>query len=202
MPNRQNGGRRHDILSATIEHIRTRGIAATRPADIASSLGISTALVFYHFGTIENLIIEAFSAAAERDLERLEALRAEGSAVNRLSAVLRFYAPTEDAAGWVLWIESWAASLHDDNLRKVAQNLDLRWRDVVEEIIREGVAEGGFDCPDPRGAAWRITSLLDGLAIQVVARRGTLRPEDLTQWVHEMVARELGIAVEKLTALV
>ncbi|WHT15871.1 TetR family transcriptional regulator C-terminal domain-containing protein [Crossiella sp. CA-258035] len=202
MSNRQNGGRRHDILSATIEHIRTRGIAATRPADIAASLGISTALVFYHFGTIENLIAEAFSAAAEHDLARLAELRAAGNALTRLAAVLRFYAPTGDATGWVLWIEGWAASLHDDNLRKVAQNLDLRWREAVEELINEGVAEGAFVCPDPRGAAWRMTSLLDGLAVQLVARQGTVRPEDLTGWLHEAVARELGISADKLGALV
>ena len=60
-------------------------------------------------------------------------------------------------------------------------------------IIREGVADGSFRCPDPSAAAWRILSLLDGLALQVVAHGTTISRADVDAWATE--AAEAGARV-------
>ena len=187
--------RRDEILAATLDQVRERGIAGTRAAEIAKALGISTALIFYHFGTIENLVAEAFAAAAERDLAALDRIirTTGGTAGKRLRAVLRQYGPTGDASGWTLWIEAWAAGLRDPTLGGVAQRLDLRWREAAAELIVEGVATGEFRCADPRAAAWRLTSLLDGLAVQLVVRRGAVTRRDVTSWLDGALKAELGV---------
>jgi AcrR family transcriptional regulator len=187
--------RRDEILAATLDQIREHGIAGTRAAEIAKSLGVSTALIFYHFGTIENLVAEAFGAAAEADLAALEHTlrKTGGSAEKRLRAVLRQYGPTGDAAGWTLWIEAWAAGLRDPDLGGVAQRLDLRWRETVAALIVEGVATREFRCDDPRGTAWRLTSLLDGLAVQLVVRRGAITKREFAAWLETTLKTELGI---------
>jgi AcrR family transcriptional regulator len=186
--------RREEIISTTLDVIQRQGLPAVRTANLASALGVSTALIFYHFSTLENLIATAFDHAAERDLERLaEARSGPGTALARLGEVLRMYGPTGDASGWTLWIEGWAASLRDPVLRELSQRLDLRWREAVTDLIAEGVAAGEFRCPDPRGAAWRITALLDGLAVQLVVRHGTLSEDEMAAWVRQAVARELDI---------
>ncbi|MCR6487585.1 TetR/AcrR family transcriptional regulator [Amycolatopsis sp. OK19-0408] len=185
--------RREEIVLAALEQIRTQGIAGVRAADIARVLGVSTALIFYHFGTLETLIIEAFRQAAERNLAVLRAeLNRAGPVRARLTAVLALYGPTEPTAGWQLWIEAGAAALRDAELRDVVQRLDLRWRDAVVSLIAEGVAAGDFRCSDPRGAAWRLTALLDGLAVQFVARQDTVSAADCAQWVEQALAHELG----------
>jgi AcrR family transcriptional regulator len=187
--------RRQEIIDTTLDVIRRQGLPAVRTANLASALGVSTALIFYHFGTLEKLVAAAFEDAAGRDLERLDQARTGGgTALERLREVLRHYGPTGDAEGWKLWIEGWAAALRDPVLRDLTQRLDLRWREAVAELITEGVAAGEFRCAEPRAAAWRITALLDGLAVQLVVRRGTLTPEQVTAWVGEAVARELDIA--------
>jgi AcrR family transcriptional regulator len=194
MPRKPAPDRRQQIVGATLAAIREQGLPAVRTANVAATLGVSTSLIFYHFGTLENLIGEAFQYAAEQDLERLEKARGqEGTALRRLRAVLELYAPTGEAEGWTLWIEGWAASVRDPALRELTQRLDLRWREAVTELIAEGVAAGEFRCPDPRAAAWRTTALLDGLAVQLVARRDTLSRAEVTAWVDDVVARELGI---------
>jgi AcrR family transcriptional regulator len=187
--------RRDEILAATLDQVRERGIAGTRAAEIAKALGISTALIFYHFGTIENLVAEAFTAAAEKDLAALDRTlkNTGGSAEKRLRAVLRQYGPTGDAAGWTLWIEAWAAGLRDPALGGVAQRLDLRWRETVVALIVEGVATGEFRCADPRAVAWRLTSLLDGLAVQLVARRGAVTRREVTGWLDGALKAELSL---------
>jgi AcrR family transcriptional regulator len=112
--------RREELLRAAIEQIEARGVAAVRIADVAASLGVSNALVLYHFSTKEKLVAEAFRYAAEGDLAHLRKLIARRTtALRRLRAAVRWYAPTGQAKGWRLWIEGWAVSLRDPTLREV-----------------------------------------------------------------------------------
>jgi AcrR family transcriptional regulator len=186
--------RRQEIIDTTLEVIRQQGLPAARTANLAAALDISSALIFYHFGTLEKLVAEAFEYAAGLDLERLdEVRRADGTVTDRLRAVLRLYGPTGDAEGWKLWIEGWAAALHDPAIRELTQQFDLRWREAVADLIAEGVAAGEFQSADPSGAAWRVTALLDGLAVQLVVRRDTVTQEQVTAWVEQALAHELGI---------
>ena len=42
----------------------------------------------------------------------------------------------------------------------------------MAEVIRQGVERGEMTCSDPAGAAWRITAMLDGLAVQSTVHAG------------------------------
>jgi AcrR family transcriptional regulator len=188
-------------LRAAVEQIEARGVAAVRIADVASALGVSNALVLYHFSTKERLVAAAFAHAAEDDLARLRKLvRRRTTAVRRLRAAVRWYAPTGTAKGWRLWIEGWAAALREPVLRDVAQDLDRRWKAAITEVLAEGVAAGEFGCPDPGGAALRLTALLDGLAVQMTVYGGAVSRARAQKWVDEALARELGLEREALTA--
>jgi AcrR family transcriptional regulator len=185
--------RREELVLAALDQVRARGIAGVRAADVAKALDVSTALIFYHFGTLETLIIEAFRQAAEKNLASLRGeLDRGGPAGARLRAVLALYGPIRPGSNWQLWIEAGAAAMRDTELRAVLQRLDLRWRDAVITLIAEGVGGGEFCCPDPRGAAWRLTALLDGLAVQVFAREDTVTADDCVRWIEQAVAHELA----------
>lgn len=187
--------RREEILRATVAQIAERGVAAIRVADVATALGVSTALVFYHFRSKDRLVAEAFGYAARRDLDRLaEVAESRGTARQRLVRALRLYHPSGSAApGWRLWIDGWSAALREPELRRVCRRLDLRWRDTIAELIAEGVKAGEFDCPDPESAAWRITALIDGLSVQTTVHRGVLTRRKAEAWAYEQAARELGV---------
>ncbi|HZE34361.1 MAG TPA: TetR family transcriptional regulator C-terminal domain-containing protein [Actinoallomurus sp.] len=187
--------RREEILRATVAQIAERGVAAIRVADVATALGVSTALVFYHFRSKDRLVAEAFAYAARRDLDRLAQVAGSGgSARQRLVRALRLYHPSGSAApGWRLWIDGWSAALREPELRRVCRRLDLRWRDTIAGLITEGVAAGEFDCPDPEAAAWRITALIDGLSVQTTVHRGVLTRRKAEAWAYDQAARELGV---------
>lgn len=193
--------RREEILAATVSEVQRSGFASTRVADVASSLGISSALVFYHFETKDHLLAAAFAYAAERDLVRLDnALALPGSATDRLRAVLKLYSPAGSTSpGWALWVDAWAAALRSPDLRRVSRTLDLRWKETVAQIIVDGVAAKEFTCADPHASAWRITALIDGLAIQVTVHKGVLSRKEMTAWSAEQAARELGLPASALT---
>jgi AcrR family transcriptional regulator len=187
--------RREEILRATVAQIAERGVAAIRVADVATALGVSTALVFYHFRSKDRLVAEAFAFAARRDLDRLaEVAGSGGTARRRLVRALRLYHPSGSAApGWRLWIDGWSAALREPELRRVCRRLDLRWRDTIAGLIAEGVATGEFRCPDPEAAAWRITALIDGLSVQTTVHRGVLTRRKAEAWAYDQAARELGV---------
>ncbi|WP_175647698.1 TetR/AcrR family transcriptional regulator [Streptomyces cyaneochromogenes] len=193
--------RREELLRAAVEQIEARGVAAVRIADVASALGVSNALVLYHFATKEKLVAAAFTHAAEGDLGRLgRILGRRTTALRRLRAAVRWYAPTGQAKGWRLWIEGWAASLREPALQEVTRDLDRRWKAAITEVIAEGVAAGEFHCPDPTGTALRLTALLDGLAVQLTSYPGAVSRARAQEWVDETLARELGLEREALTA--
>ncbi|MFE6887833.1 TetR/AcrR family transcriptional regulator [Streptomyces sp. NPDC057694] len=193
--------RREELLRAAIEQIEVRGVAAVRIADVASALGVSNALVLYHFSTKEKLVSAAFTYAAEDDLAHLRKLLGRRTtALKRLRAAVRWYAPTGQAKGWRLWIEGWAVALREPALREVTGGLDKQWKAALAEVVAEGVAAGEFSCPDPMATALRLTALLDGLAVQMTTYGGAVSRARTQEWVDEALARELGLERAQLTS--
>jgi BetI-type transcriptional repressor, C-terminal len=74
----------------------------------------------------------------------------------------------------------------------VSRQLDLRWKQTLAAVIREGVAAGEFTCPDPDATAWRLTALLDGLGVQVTVHR-SVPDTRLVDWVRSAAAAELAV---------
>jgi len=190
--------RREEILSTTVELLDKLGLASTRVADVAVALDVSPALVFYHFGTKDDLVAEAFAHAVERDLRRLEKA-ASGSTdpVERLRRVLRLYGPTGRATGWRIWIDAWAVAQRDGHIRKVLKRLDHQWQDILRSVVDDGVASGAFTCPDPEATVARLSALVDGLSVAAVVHR-TVTREQLRNWVAAQLAVELGVDVATL----
>jgi AcrR family transcriptional regulator len=190
--------RREEILSATIDLLDRIGLAATRVTDVADELGISASLVFYHFGTKDALVADAFARAVERDLARLDEASVAGvDPGDRLRRVLRLYGPTGAATGWRLWIDAWALAQREPGIRTVLRRMDRRWCAALREVVEEGVEQGTFTCPDPTATVTRVSALLDGLSVATLVYRTTTRSQ-MRSWVAGAVATELGVDVSTL----
>lgn len=190
--------RREEILAAAEAEVRRRGFARTRVADVAEALGVSTALVFYHFGTKERLFAEALEHAVERDLARLDEAAAKASGpVDGVRRMLRLWSPQGDADGWTVWVDAWSESLREPEMRAMSRRLDVRWKEALADQIERGNEAGLFHCADPEGTAWRVSALLDGLAVQVLVHR-SLTKKQLAAWTRGAAAQELGVDVSVL----
>jgi len=104
---------------------------------------------------------------------------------------LREYGPTGSAQSWRLWIEGWSAGLRNPVLRGVIATLDERWRGVITELIAEGWPPAIHT--RPARAAWRISALIDGLAVQRVAFDDAVSPSDAEAWLNVALQAELGL---------
>ena len=191
--------RREEILDATLEVVTGLGLAATRVSDVAAALGVSPGLVFYHFGTKDRLVAEAFAHAVQRDLDRLDAALARGAdPVDRLRRVLRLYGPTGSAQGWQLWIDAWSLAQREPVIRAVLRRMDRRWCAALRGVVEEGAAEGLFTCADPAASVARVSALLDGLSVATLVYRTVTRAQ-LRRWVAEAIAAELGLDAAALS---
>jgi AcrR family transcriptional regulator len=169
--------RRAEILDAAVGVVLERGFAGTRVVDVANALGISSGLVHYHFDSKDELLAETLRYAADADIARLEKVVAQlDDPLKRLDRVLGEYLP--EARGdqsWVMWVDAWGHAIRSERLRKILAELDLAWSGAIETVIRDGVATGVFECPDPSGAARRLSALLDGLGLDVILHGGPPR---------------------------
>ncbi|HSV40404.1 MAG TPA: TetR/AcrR family transcriptional regulator [Nocardioidaceae bacterium] len=185
--------RRDEILASTAEVVDRIGLAATRVTDVAEALSVSPALIFYHFGTKDELIVEAFAYAVERDLSRLDRAVAKGTdPVDQLRRALKSYGPTGPATGWRIWIDAWALAQREPEIRKVLRRMDDRWCDVLRGIVEAGVAGGVFTCPDPNATVSRVSAMLDGLSVATLVYRTVSRAQ-LRDWITDLVAQEIGL---------
>jgi AcrR family transcriptional regulator len=172
-PTEGNEARRRAMLQAAAELISERGFGETRIADVAQRAGTSSGLVIYYFGTRDRLLVDAlrFSEEAyydaatallddEKDFRRRLAMLVEWSCVPQL--------PGEVSGSWGLWLDLWSTALRHPEVREARVELDSRWRDLVERIVREGQESGdiGRDV-DQRRFALTFTVVLDGLSTQV-----------------------------------
>ena len=47
---------------------------------------------------------------------------------------------------WTFWIELWSLALRDERASALRIELDERFRDVIEEIVRDGVEAASSRC--------------------------------------------------------
>ena len=194
--------RRKEILETTCEVVIERGFAATRIADVAKRLSVSTSLIHYHYDSKEQLLAEAFSHYARKDLAKLDAeIELAPTALAQLDRAIQDYVP--EGSGdmeWMLWIDAWGEALRNPLMKRISQELDEQSARLLERVLSGGVASGEFRCADPAASALRLTGLIDGLAIQFAAHDGLLTRDAFIDHVRWLAAAEVGVDIAEFDA--
>jgi AcrR family transcriptional regulator len=200
MPRMTPQDRREAIVDATLAVARRKGLAATTVRDVAAEMGTSSGLIHHYFDSMDEVLAAAFERVAGDDLVQTEALLAEaGNPRSVVRAFLSSYAPVGEDWAFQLWLDAWAEAARRPALREVSSRLNRAWAALLERAIKDGVEVGVFTSDDPTGAAWRILSVVDGLALQVVAHRTIVDRADMLAWAATAAERELGLPADSLT---
>jgi len=125
-------------------------------------------------------------------------MAAAASPIEALRVFFRTYTPVDKDWSFQLWLDAWAEAARRPAVRATSRRLNLEWQALLERTIREGVADGSFRCADPGAAAWRTLSLLDGLALQVVAHGTTISRDQVQAWAVAAAEGELGLVAGTL----
>ena len=186
--------RRQAIIEATLAVARRQGLGATTVRDVAAEMGTSSGLIHHYFTSMDEVLASAFQQAAGADLDRARRrIDAEPDPVDQLDALIESYAPTH--ADWTmqLWLDAWSEAARRPALQAVSRSLNREWQALVRAIMEAGAKRGQFSVDDADAAAWRLLSLLDGLALQVVAHDTLITRDDLLAWARNAATRELGL---------
>jgi AcrR family transcriptional regulator len=186
--------RRQAIVDAALAVARRKGLASTTVRDVASEMGTSSGLIHHYFGTMDDVLAVAFDRVAKADLElSATAMAAAPDPVAAITLFLSTYALADKDWAFQLWLDAWAEAARRPPLQAASRRLNLAWQALLRDTIAAGIDAGRFTCPDPAGAAWRLLSLLDGLALQVVAHGTTISRDEVLRWTRDSAEIELGL---------
>jgi AcrR family transcriptional regulator len=192
--------RRQAIVDAALVVARRQGLGATTVRDVAAEMGTSSGLIHHYFESTDEVLAVAFEQAAGADLERARR-RIAGVAepAAQLDAFVESYAPAHSDWTMQLWLDAWAEAARRPALQRVSRRLNREWQGLVRGIIEAGATDATFHVADDDAgaAAWRLLSLLDGLALQVVAHDALITRQQVLAWARSAAARELGVAIRR-----
>ena len=193
-----NEARRRAMLEAAAELISERGFGETRIADVAKRAGASSALVIYYFGTRDRLLVDALRFSEESFYDAASTLLTEEPDFrNRLSLLVEWSCVPQNegeiSGAWGLWLDLWATAFRHPEVREARVELDGRWRDLIERVVRAGQEDGVIGDLDVRRFALTYSVLLDGLATQVALDDEEITSDVAYDLAMEYAEQRLGI---------
>jgi AcrR family transcriptional regulator/acyl-CoA thioesterase FadM len=193
-------GRRAELIEAARHVIRRRGFAKATVGEITREAGASVGLLNYHFTSRDDVVAEAFAAAAREELADLEqTARSHADPRARLAAYLDREA-WADRDSWRMWIDAWGAAMHTEMLHSTVREFDRGWRAVLTNVLADGDRQGCWRCADPEDAAGRLVAALDGLGLHSMLHPKDVVPERAAAWARRLAERELGATLPEAPA--
>jgi len=171
MATRRTKGKEREalVVRAAGQAIAERGLANVRMSDVAERAGMTVGHVSYYFPSKIELLMLAIRANEDEHWSAVEVSLARiRDPWRRLDKLLDVAASVGARdPGWVLWFQLWLESALDADVARDHHELDTRWRTILADVIRYGVERGAFASDDPVQDALLLSSLVDGLSIQV-----------------------------------
>lgn len=165
---------RQAIVDATVEAVAERGVRGMRVEDVAARAGVSTPLLYYHFGDRLTLIGAALEKAnAQAPSGVLREPHAGTTAFDAVrDALLREFDEDDPIIrnNSIVWNEVSASAVFEPELRELLVRVTVEWNEWVAEAIAAGVEEGSIRGGlDPLETAELLTSLVEGLSMRWLA---------------------------------
>jgi AcrR family transcriptional regulator len=173
---RAEGSTRDRIVEAALRTIREAGFADTTARAIARTGGFNQALIFYHFGSLDALLHEAFAEASARQIEKYRAAAAEVSSLSDLVRIARRLHEEDLETGAVTVItQLMAAASAPDERAALLERFD-GWIGLVQDALERAMAGSPLTGVAPvREAAYAICAMF--LGIELMSRLDPERSE-------------------------
>ncbi|WP_309129709.1 TetR family transcriptional regulator [Microbacterium sp.] len=153
--------RRAQILSAAADLALADGLERVTLRAVADRLEVRHGLITHYFNAAEDLVVEAFIAAASADREVM--FPAEGTPLERIAHLARVNDSIEAGPLARLWLNARHLSRFSAPLAAALAEQDAKDHARLREVIDDGVRSGDFVVPDAASAAVRILLAVDGV---------------------------------------
>jgi AcrR family transcriptional regulator len=187
------------LLAATVTSLREDGIAGVSARVIANRAGVNQALVFYHFGTLTELVVAAVHQAVDESADFYRAQLASVTSLRELLALGRdLHERERDLGNVAMMAQLMSGAQQDEALAVAARYAMSRWTSEIEIVVNrvlrtspiaELIDAGGFaravtagfiglelyEGVDPEGAAAALDALERlGVLVDVVDDLGPI----------------------------
>ncbi len=155
------------ILDAALETLRVEGFSGTTARSIARTGGFNQALVFYHFGSVDEVLLRAVDRMSERRLATYRERLGQADDLPALLAVARDALGEDVQRGAMTVLSQLVAAAHGrpDFGRRLAASFDP-WINLVDDAVKQVVAGTGLEGALPsRDVAVALTGMFVGVEL-------------------------------------
>lgn len=127
---------RQRIIDAALETLRVEGYGGTTARAIAGRGGFNPALIFYHFGGVDELLLAALDRSSEQRMARYrEALAGVGTLTELLEVMRQLYSEDTESAHITVVQELIASSAFSGDMGPELIRRMQPWVDFAHEVI-------------------------------------------------------------------
>lgn len=159
------GDTREAIMEATYRALRDNGTADLTIQNIADEFEKSKSLLYYHYETKDDLLVEFISWLIDRNAEVLQ-----GDDVDTTEELVDRILPREldeERAGFrAAFVQMRAEAASDADYREQFTLFDRLFRETLVSLVRQDVERGRFHDVDPEVAADTLLSTVDGAMLR------------------------------------
>jgi AcrR family transcriptional regulator len=155
------------LVEGAVQAVRTHGIAGVSARTVAAAAGVNQALVFYHFGTVDELLATAMRAATA---ERVTTYRERFAAVRSLRELLdlgrALHAEERRQGNVAVLAQLLAGAQTEATLAEPVAAALRQWTDELEAVLRRVLTGSPLaDLADPVGLARAVSAAFIGLEL-------------------------------------
>lgn len=144
---------RQALIEAAVEVLKSRGFNGASARAIATEAGVNQALVFYHFGTVAELLLAALDEVSARRLRRYTTKLADvTNPVSLIALATKVFREDIDSGDIAVLAEMIAGSSSAPELGAEVAKRIAPWKDFASVAIESGFAASGLASLLPIGA--------------------------------------------------
>jgi AcrR family transcriptional regulator len=163
--NETPGGTKAKIVEAALETLKAKGFAGASAREIASAGGFNQALIFYHFGSVQNALLAALDLVSERRMRAYQSAFERARTIPDLATLARSIYAEDLENGYVTVLaEMVAGGASNPELgAEIVARLEP-WIAMVEGKLRALLAGSLLESlVPPRDVAFAIIALYLGI---------------------------------------
>ncbi len=183
------------ILEAAIRVIARRGVRGLRVEELSAEAGVSTALIYYHFGDRAGLLrrtLEFVNDRARRYTD--DSSKGEPRAALEHALMLELQDVPPGRENSIAWGELRASAIFEPDLQEQMRTSTRQWINDIAELV-ERTQSGPVTAVDldPMDTTERLTALVEGLSERWLS--GSITLERARDLLRGAIAAELGEAL-------
>ena len=158
---------------------------------IAKDVGVQAGALYNYINDKQTLLFDLMRGHMEALLKAWAEQDQSGTALQRLERFTRFhigYHLERPEEVFISYME--LRNLTPENFREI-EALRRRYEDQLEQILRDGVAEGSFSIPDPKVATMAVIAMVTGVTTWY-RTEGRLNEEEVAQIYWTMVQKAVS----------